>query len=260
MDIIGYSATSNKTIEFVEKVNQDGTVVFIADTEAFAQIDFDMEVNSSTAKDVGAFITIHENMLSDIDFMAGEIDRELVYKIKTAADAGVFGGSGLTVFLKGLKEYAAAFALTTVKQTSPNLGDCIAAAMTQVETLGFDTADIILLHPNDYNNLIGTKDDNGRYVAHPFLSPDGQMFAGIPISRTTFMPVGYLFVGNKMKSNIKVLQDITLAIGYNLTGEFTKRLLTVRGGMRLHHYVKDNDTNSFVYDAIQDIKDAIIEL
>jgi HK97 family phage major capsid protein len=257
MDVIGYGPTSNKTIEFVEKKSQDGTVVFVLDTEAFAQIDFDLDVNSSTAKDVGGIITVHENMLADIDFMAGEIDKELVYQIKKSADGEILSGAGTTFHLKGIDEYASAFSLTTIAQQTPNIGDCIAAAMTQIETVGFGEANFIAMHSVDYNNLIGTKDSNGRYVGHPFLSPDGQYFAGIPITRTTFVPAGYLLVGDKMKSNIKVLQDITIAVGYNLTGEFAKRLITVRGAMRLHHYIKDNDANCFVYDAIADIKAAI---
>lgn len=261
MDIIGYGPTTNKTIEFVEKKNQDGTVIFVDDTEAFAQIDFDLDVNSSSAKDVGAFITVHENMLADIDFMATEIDRELIYQIRKKADSEIMAGAGTTKYLKGIITYATAgFSLTTIKVLTPNVGDCISAAMTQVESVGFDEANMIVLHPADYNNLIGTKDDNGRYVGHPLLSPDGQSFAGIPISRSTFITAGYLLVGNKLKSHIKMLEDVKMAIGYNLTGEFAKRLITVRGGMRLHHYIYENDVNSFVYDAIQDIKDAITQV
>lgn len=261
MDVIGATSTTSPSIDFVEKVNVDGTVVFVPDTDAFAQIDFDMTPATSSAKDVGAFITVHENMLNDIDFLAGEIDRELPYQIMKAADAGILSGVGTTCFLKGITVYAVAgFSLTTIETPTPNIGDCIAAAMIQVETVGFDEANLIVLNPVDYNNLIGTKDSQGRYVGHPFLSPDGQNFAGVPITRTTFMTAGYMLVGNKMKSNIKVLQGIELAMGYNLTGEFTKRLLTIRGGMRLHHYIKTNDVNSFVYDAIADIKDAITQI
>jgi HK97 family phage major capsid protein len=260
MDVIGYGPTSNKTIEFVEKLNRDGTVAFVLDTEAFQQIDFDIEVNSSSAKDTGAFITVHENMINDIDFMASEIDRELIYQVKKNADAEIFSGTGLTSHLKGLTVYAnAGFSVTTIAVKTPNIGDCISACIRQVELVGFDTANMILMNPADYETLIGTKDSQGRYVGHPLLSPDGTRFAGIPIDRTSFVTAGYLFVGNKLKSNIKVLQDIELAIGYNLTGEFTKRLITVRAAMRLHHYIKDNHVNSFVYDSIVNIKAAITE-
>jgi len=257
MDVIGTTPTTSKTIEFTEKTNKDGTVVFVLDTEAFAQIDFDLDINSSAAKDVGAFITVHENMLADIDFLAGEIDKDLTYEILKAADGEVLSGAGTTYHLKGIDEYASAFSLTTIAQKTPNIGDCLAAMMTQVATVGFEQADFIAMHDVDHNNLIGTKDENGRYVGHPYLSPDGKSFGGIPITLTTQMPAGYLLVGVKRKSNIKVLQGITLALGYNLTGEFTKRLITVRGGMRLHHYIKANDAACFVYDAIADVKDAI---
>ena len=258
MDVIGTSPTSSPTIEYMEKLNQDGTVAFKLDTEAFVQIDFDMEVNSSTAKDTGAFITVHENMLADIDFMAAEIDKELMYMIRKNADAEILAGTGLTSHLKGITQYATAgFSLTNIHIATPTIWDAVSAAMNQVRQVGFDEPNMILMHPADYENALGSKDDQGRYVGHPSLSPDGTRFAGIPISTTTFITAGYLLVGNKAKSNIKILQDVTLAIGYNLTGEFTKRHITVRGAMRLHHYIKDNDVYSFVYDAIQDIKDAI---
>ncbi len=257
MDVIGWTSTSSPTYEWVEKKNPDGTVVFVLDTEAFAQVDFDLDNNSSTAKDVGAYLTIHENMLNDIDGLAGEIDRELIYLIKKAADGEILAGTGLTSHLKGLTEYASAFALTSINVATPNSWDAISAAIRQVELLGYDTADCIFMNPADYENALGSKDSQGRYVAHPLLSPDGTRFAGIPISTTSFITAGKLLVGNKMKSNIKMYQDIQLAIGYNATGEFAKRHVTVRGSMRLIHFVKDNHTYSWVYDDIADIKNAI---
>ena len=260
MDIIGTSPTTSKSIDFVEKKNQDGTVVFVLDTEAFAQIDFDLEVATSTAKDVGGFITVHENMIDDVDFMAAEIDKELVYMIKKAADTEILTGVGTTSHLKGITVYSsAAFSATDIQVVTPTKWDIIAAALANVRTVGFEEPDMILMHPTDYTNALGSKGSDGHYTLHPSLSPDGKSFEGIPISTTTFVTAGYLLVGNKMKSNIKILQDIELAVGYNLTGEFTKRLLTVRGAMRLHHYIKDNDTTAFLYDAFDDIK-ALIEV
>lgn len=152
MDVIGWTSTSSPTYEWVEKKNPDGTVVFVLDTEAFAQIDFDLDVNSSTTKDVGGYITVHENLLNDVDGLAAEIDRELMYTIKKAADAEILSGTGLTSHLKGLTEYASAFALTSIDVASPNTWDAISAAIRQVELLGFDIADFIAINPADYEN------------------------------------------------------------------------------------------------------------
>jgi len=260
INVIGTSPTSSPTIEFVEKKNPDGTAAFVLDTEAFTQVDFDLDVNSSTAKDVGAFITVHENMINDIDFIAGEIDRELTYQVMLEADKKVLSGDGLNANLKGITVFAASgFSLTSIAVADPNLGDCISAAIRQIEILGFNQGPsiVIMLNPADYEQLLGTKDKNGQYVKHPLLSQDGSSFAGYPISRTSFITAGTILVFDKMKVHTKVLQGITLATGYNLTGEFTKRLLTVRAYMRLHNYIKDNDTTSFVYDTIADIKAAI---
>ena len=245
----------------MEKLNQDGTVAFKLDTESFAQIDFDMEVNSSSAKDTGAFITVRESMLDDIDYLAAEIDRELVYQIKKNADSEILTGTGLTSHLKGIATYATAgFSLTNIEIATPNTWDAISAAMNQVRQTGFDEPDMIFMHPADYENALGSKDSEGRYVGHPSLSPDGTRFAGIPISTTTFITAGYLLVGVKAKSHIAILQDIELAMGYNADGDFAKSYISIRGIMRLHHFIKDNDVYSFVYDQYADIKDAITKV
>lgn len=257
MDVVGVSPTSSKTIDYIQKANQDGTVAFVADTAGFANIDFDMVVTSSAAKDLGGYITVHENMLDDIDFLAGEIDKELMYQIRAAADASVLAGDGTSNTLTGITASAAAFSLATVQVVTPTYWDAIAAAITQVRVTGFDEANMIVMHPADYANALAAKGSDGHYNGHPLLSVDGKTFSGIPIYLTTFITAGQLLVGNKMHSNIKILQDIELAIGYNLTGEFVKRHITVRGGMRLNHYIKSNYNNSFVYDAIDDIITAI---
>ena len=259
MNVIGATTTTSPTISYVQKVNKDGTVAFVLDTEAYAPVDFDLDVDVSSAKDVGAITTVHENMLADVDFLAGEIDRNLTYEVMKEADDEILAGVGTTSHLKGITEYASAFSLTTLKVKTPNIGDAISACIAQIATVGFDTANFIVLHDVDYYNLIGAKDANGRYVGHPLLSPDGKNFAGISISLSTQITQGYILVGNKMKSNIKILRGMTIAMGYNLTGEFAKQLITVRGGMRLHHYIKSNDASSFVYDAIDDIYAAIAE-
>ena len=257
MDIIGTSPTSSKTIEYIQKANQDGTVAFVADTEAFALIDFDMVVSSSAAKDVGAHIKVHENMLDDLDFMAAEIDKELMYQIRVAADSSVLTGDGTSNTLTGITASAAAFSLTSLAVVTPTIWDAIEAALAQVRITGLDEPNFIAMHPANYSNALAAKGSDGHYAGHPSLSPDGTRFAGIPISLTTQITAGQLLVGNKMHSNIKILQDIELAIGYNLTGEFVKRHVTVRGGMRLNHYIKSNFNNSFCYDAIDDIIAAI---
>jgi HK97 family phage major capsid protein len=193
--------------------------------------------------------------------LSAEVDRELVYEVKKAADAGVLSGSGSSPYLKGIATYATAgFSLTNIEIATPTIWDAISAAMNQVRQTGFDEANMIVMHPADYENALGSKDSQGRYVGHPSLAPDGLRFAGIPITTSTFITAGYILVGNKMKSHIRVKQDMELAIGYNLTGEFAKRLLTVRASMRMAHYIKDNDIYSFVYDAIADIKAAITKV
>lgn len=241
-----FAQTSSATISYVQKVNVDGNATLVNDTTIAPLVDFDIAVATSNAVDYTDSIKIHANMLDDIDFMAGEIDKELRYKVDIVADNGV---------LADTISNSAAFSLTTIAVITPNIFDCIMAAATQIES-GFGMANEAWLNPVDYANMIMSKDSDGGYVMPPFITANGTTVAGLTVKKSAQITAGNLLVFDTKKAYVRELQGFTATAGWE-NDDFRKRLVTFLGVRRLHKYFKSNEAGAFVYDQIADIKTAI---
>lgn len=245
--------TSSATIHYVEKKNRDGSTIFIAEAAAKNKIDFDIVKNTSLARKVADYIKVSDEMLDDVDFMAAEIESELMYQIRKAVSAGVLSGDGTSPNLKGITQSAQAYALTTVLTDAPNNYDVLIAAATQIKLNGAMPTHAFL-SPVDYANMKIKKGTTGHYVMV------GGEVAQLPfqVIEVADFTVGKLLMGDMRKSKVRVLQDITVEYGYD-SDDFTKNMKTVRCETRLHHYIADNHAAAFVYDDIADIVTAITE-
>lgn len=243
--------TNNSIIQYIEKVNRDGSTIFIGEGDAKNQIDFDWKKNQSTAKKVADYIKVSDEMLSDISFMAAAIENELRYQIDLNTSAAVLTGDGLGDNLKGITAYAQAYTLTTVKTTTPNTLDAIHAASTQIR-VNNGRVTHVFLNPVDYANLKIAKGTTGYYAI-----VDG-MVTMLPfqVVDNNQISVGKILVADMTKSIVRNYKPFTVEYGWE-NDDFTKNMVTVRGERRLHHYIADNHTPCFVYDDISDIITAV---
>jgi HK97 family phage major capsid protein len=243
--------TNNAIISYTEKRNRDGSTVFIAEAAAKNKIDFDIVKTESNARKVADYITVSEEMLTDVDFMAAEIRNELVYQVMKAANAGILSGDGNAPNLSGLTTIAPPYSLTTVLTTTPNNYDCLAAMAAQIRTNN-GKATHVFINPIDAANLKISKGTTGYYVV-----VNGELVS-LPymVIENNQIPVGFLLMGDMRKSKVRILEDIRVESAWN-SDDFVKNNVTVRGEMRLHHYVPVNHRPAFVYDAIADILTAI---
>ena len=243
--------TDSSIIQYIEKVNRDGTTIFIGEGDAKNQIDFDWKKNTSTAKKVADYIKVSEEMLDDISFMASAIENELRYQINLKTSSEILAGVGTGDFLKGITQYAQAYTLTTVLTTAPNTYDVLKAMATQV-TVNNGTATHAVLNPIDYVNMGIAKGTTAFYVIIdgfvqqlPFM-----------VVQSNQIPVGYALVADMSKSIVRNYKAFTVDYGHDAS-DFTTNMVTVRGERRVHHYIADNHTPCFVYDAISDVVTAI---
>ena len=245
-----YGSTGSASIQWAEKVNEDGNATLVNDTTISPLVDFDIKESTSTAKDYSASIKIHQNMLTDIDFMATEIENHLRYEVDIVTDNAV---------LAYIISKASAFNLTTLKLKVPNRFDAIMAAATQVISLNY-VPTVAMVNPIDYAMMVGQKGTDGQYVMPPFSAANGTTVFGLPIRQSNQVTAGNVLVGAmKQKANVREIGSLQVSAGWE-NQDFRYRLTTFLGVRRIHNFIADNDTSAFVYDAFQDIIDNITEI
>lgn len=248
---VNSGTTNSALIRYAEKKNRDGSTVFISEGAAKNKIDFDVVVSSSTARKVADYIKVSDEMLDDVDFMASEIENELRYQVLKAADNGVLSGDGNAPNLSGITTSAPAYTLTTVLTSTPNNYDCFVAAATQIEGNNAE-ATHVFVNPVDYANMKISKGTTGHYVL-----VNGEM-TQLPyrVVKTNQIPVGSFLMGDMRKSIVRILQGFSVSMWME-NDDFTKNLRTIRGEIRLHHYIPSNHAAAFVYDQFADVLTAI---
>lgn len=246
---------SKPDVIWTEKSNPQGNAAMTAEGALKSMISFAYSTKRISAKKVTAFIKTSKENLDDIDWMAGEIEKELRYQIEIKVSQQLLSGDGIGENLTGLDFYAGGYVLTGISTANPNNADAIYASMTQIKTLNF-TPTLGVMNPVDIANMNLQKAVDGHYILPPFTSTNGTVINGLRIQEENELPVGYLLMGDMSRFQVAVREGITIEYGWE-NDDFTRNMVTILGEMRLLSFVPDNETGAFVYDTLANIKTAI---
>ncbi len=252
---VNVAGTSRSKIVWTNKVNPEGNAAFIGEGEVKPLVSFSLETEVSNAKKVADKIKVSEEMIDDIDYMAGEIENELRYLVDIKVDDQLLAGDGLGDNLKGVTEYVGGYVQTGIETSDPNYSDAILAAAAQIANLNF-TPNRAFIGIIDGANMDMQKAEDGHYILPPFATSDGRVIKGIPVTETNRIPAGHLLVLDTSKYKVRNYKSFTIRYGW-VNDDFEKNLITVIGERRLHAYMSDNETASGVYDTFVNIQTAI---
>lgn len=257
-DYANTSVSSSPRIVWTEKTNPQGNAAFLAEGGVKSLISIEIKTVESYAKKVADKIKVSTEMLDDIDFIAGEIEKELRYKVDIAVDSSLLSGAGDgsngATDLKGLTSQVGGYVLTNIATTTPNDFDAIRAGAAQIVSLNF-SPNVVFYNTIDGANMDMVKDAQGRPIAVLYKDQNGKIYRLTPIE-TNQMPIGFVLIGDMTRFKVRNYQPFSISYGW-VNDDFEKNLVTILGERRLHAFVATNDIGAFVYDTFANIKTAI---
>jgi HK97 family phage major capsid protein len=142
----------------------------------------------------------HRNVLADEPQLRAIIDNELMYGLRLQEDAQILNGDGAGENLQGIlqtpgiQEYSwSDGAVTPVPDTK---ADAIRRAAT-LSYLAYYEPSGVVLHPNDWEDIELTKDNNGQYLIAVSVALGGEPKVWrLPIVETPAMTEGVALVGS----------------------------------------------------------------
>ena len=249
LDIVSGGAISSNLVEWVYQANQEGTAGQTVEGATKNQIDFDLIVGSQKVEKTTAFITVTDEMIDDVDFMQTAIQNELTKELLKAVEAQVYGGSGVSPQMNGIKTVATAFAGGTFAGIVDNANevDVLTVAMDQIMLANQDAPNYIFMNPSDVTALkmVKVSSTDKRYVERLAMVAGDLSLDGTPIIPTTLVTAGEYLIGDFTKSFVLNKQAIAIEIGYN-ADNFVKNYKTIRAEWRGVTFVKNNDRTAFV--------------
>lgn len=245
--LVNSGTTNSKYVVWVEQANADpGAAGMTGEGSDKTQTDFDIVENSLQTRKITAYVKVSKEMLDDISFVEAEIRGELIELVQLKLDEQILSGDNTGNNLKGIMEYATAYAAGSFAATIDNANnfDVIRTAIAQIEAANF-MPNYIVVNPLDVATMELTKATDGHYVLPPFVSATGTTIKGLPVISNNGVTAGDFLVGDFTKSNLRIREDVTLAVGYE-NDDFTKNLVTILAEARAVHFIKSNQTGAFV--------------
>lgn len=205
---------------------------------------------STKVKIRSEYMKVTNEALKDVNFLASEINSELLSDLKLDVDNQLLNGDGTGVNLKGIMQYASAFAAGSfaLNVVNPNNADVLRVAINQIMVAGkmkwYPSA--ILMHPDDVASLDELKIPDGSYIEIPFYDGENQTVVKVPIIMNTGIAVGDFLVADFGRAKAFVRDSMSIRIYNQNEDDAIKNLATVTANVRLAFRIKNQDAGAFV--------------
>ena len=228
LDAIPSGRTGQAAVVWMEET----TVTNNADTRneaaAYAESALALTEQSATVRSIGTSLPITDEQLEDVPQVQSYLNMRLPYLVRKVLQDQILTGSGVAPDLTGINNFSGI--QTQALGTDP-VPDAIYKAMTKVMVTGRANANIVVLHPNDWQAVRLLRTSDGIYIwGNPSEAGPMRIWGRVVIP-TTAQTENTGLVGDSTFVQLFIRRDVMVEIGLD-SDDFTKGIQTLRAGVR----------------------------
>lgn len=196
-------------------------------------------------------IPVHKEVLSRVSLMEAELRNFITENLTQKLDGYAFSGTGTTPQIDGIYTGADTFdsaAYSGFKPQKAALLDLIVIMATEVMKETKYDVNYAVINPSDALGLQLEKDENGNRINFQMTNPmTGEtVVKGIKIIESSKVTANTLLVGDFRMARMYMGDNINIEFGYNTSGDFTKRIVTMLGNMEALMLVRNCEADAFL--------------
>ncbi len=236
------TATDSNQILFNQLTGENDGSGSTAEGASAAQSDFTITAQEVVVRKLNTYLTISKEMMEDADFVDNYINTHVAGRLLMQEDTQIISGNNSAPNLQGIAPIASAYANPIIPGATPssiNYYDVLHQAVTQARVLYY-TPNYIIIHPNDYNALVLSRDSYGRYQFPQMISgaPGTFFINGAQVIANTAMTQGYFLVGDfQLGATLAYRDEINVTFSNQHVDNFVKGFITVLVEERLANVV-----------------------
>jgi hypothetical protein len=203
---------------------------------------------SETVDNISAMVPVHREALKHISQLENEIKMLLTDDIRVALDGYCYTGTGTAPQIGGIYTRSTAFDVAVFiaaggfQPKDANLRDLILSMAAQIMKASKYNVDKVWLNPYDALQLKSYKSDLGIYLP---LMVNGKIET-IEVIEANSVTANTLVLGDSTKARLYDTGNVEIEVGYNLTGDFSKRILTVLANMECSLLIRNAEVDAFL--------------
>ncbi len=230
-DVMGAGNTASNSIEYIQELGFTNNAAETQEGDfSYPESDITFSPKVVPVRNIGHYIPITKQMLEDAPVVASYINGRLTYGCLLRADTQALNGDGAGQNLLGMR--AAANHTAYVGDPGDDGIGSIRKAMAQLELAEYP-ANAVIMNPIDVTTIDLTKATDESYVAaNPRTSNTPQIW-GLPIVKSTAMPVGQFLIGAfNLATQFTTRRGVVVEASESDSDNFTKDIVTLKATMR----------------------------
>lgn len=256
----------NCTLEYIKYIDQE-TVVRNAQNVASAGVTthttkLTWKERSIQITNIRDMVDVPIDMLSDYDFVEGELTNLLNVNVALKKDDQLLNGTGVNPQLHSIGEVASEFdATNTLGGTitpwnntvqAPNIFDLVIAMASQIVALGQDGSfmpNAVLFNTIDRYKSILIKDKFDQYLMPPFVVRVGGRdfnIDGMVVRSNPNVPANSVWVFDSLKGTIYQRKGAVAEMSYENATNFETEVVTLKVYERLNLLIRNVNKNAFM--------------
>lgn len=245
---------SHGIIYWTDQTTRTNNAAARSDGSAAAEQVYAWTGYSETIDNVSAMIPVHKEALKHVSWMEGELKRLLSDDCLTALDAYCYTGSGTAPQIGGIYTRATAFDVAAFiaaggfTPISAGIYDLVTSMAAQIEKATKYMVDKVWLNSYDVLRLRLAKDVDGNFLFPQYaLGNGGDLYIGkVKVIEANSVTVNTCVVGDSRKATLFTSGNVEIEMGYDLTGDFSKRILTLLANMEASLLIRNAEAGAFL--------------
>ena len=253
LNVIQLTPDDHGIIYYVDQTTRTNNAAARSDGSAAAEQVYAWTGYSETVDNVSAMVPVHKEALKHISVLQQTINDLLTDDCLVALDAYCYTGTGTAPQIGGIYTRATAFAPATYVAAGgytpvlPTIYDLVISMASQIEKATKYVVDKCWLNPYNVTQLRLAKNADGDFLFPQYaMGQGGPLYIGrIQVVEANSVTVNTCVVGESRRARL-YQGGVELDIGYDLTGDFSKRILTVLANMEASLVIRVAEVDAFL--------------
>lgn len=234
LDLVTVGSTDSDTVVYTQQTVRTSAAAETDLGVAYSEASFDFDQVEANVRDIGHYTTAHRSQIADAGQFDTLVRRQLQEDVMLRLESQMYAGTGAGVNLRGITNFVG---IQSVDRDTTNETRIDAAhrAITKVR-LAFREPNAIVVHPNDYQDIVFEKDGSERHLLSganfaPANAPAMSLW-GLPLIPSTVATEGTGLLGYWPDATLWMRSGVALSVSDSHSDYFIKRQVAILAEMR----------------------------